>query len=61
MVVLFQTTAKKQIFLMTFFVSICTTIKNKNVLLPLLYKTNTRINYFRVTNKDILSLIKSLG
>ena len=27
---------------------------------PLLYKTNTRINSFRFTNKDILSIIKSL-
>ena len=25
-----------------------------------MYKTNTRINSFRVTNKDILSIIKSL-
>ena len=34
--------------------------KNNSVSPPLLYKTNTRINYFRVTNKDILSIIKSL-
>ena len=33
------------------------TYKNNNVLPSLLYKTNTRINSFRVTNKDILSLI----
>ena len=59
MVVLSQTTAKKQIFLITF-VSICTPIKNNSALPPLLYKTNTRINSFRVTNKDILSIIKSL-
>ena len=43
-----------------FFVSICTPIKNDSVLPPLLYKTNTRINSFRVPNKDILSIIKSL-
>ena len=35
-------------------------MKNNSVLSVLLYKTNTRINYFRVTNKDIPSLIKSL-
>ena len=35
-------------------------IKHNSVLPPLLYKTNTRINSFRVTNKDILSIIKSL-
>ena len=42
-----------------FFVSICTPIKNNSVLPPILYKTNTKINSFRVTNKDI-SIIKSL-
>ena len=42
------------------FVSTCTPIKN-NSLLPLaLYKTNTRISSFRVTNKGILSILKSL-
>ena len=35
----------------------CTPIKNNSVLPPLLYKTNTS---FRVANKDILSIIKSL-
>ena len=64
MVVLSQTTtAKKQIFLITYiyiYVSICTFIKNNSVLHPLSYKTNTRINYSLVTNKDILSIIKSL-
>ena len=59
-VVLSQTTAKKQIFLITFFVSLCTPMENSSVLYVLLYKTNTRINYFRVTNKDIPSMIKSL-
>ena len=42
------------------FVSICTLIENNSVLPPLLYKTNNRINSFRVTNKDIPSTIKSL-
>ena len=50
---------KKQIFFNNFFGSICTPIKNNRVLPPLLYKTNTRINSFCVTNKDILSIIKS--
>ena len=36
------------------------TYKKSSVLPPLLYKTNTRINSFRVTNKDMLSIIKSL-
>ena len=35
-------------------------MENNSVLYVLLYKTNTRINYFRVTNKDIPSMIKSL-
>ena len=60
MVVLSQATAKKANLFKNFFVSICTPIKNNSVLPPLLYKTNTRINSFRVTNKDILSIIKSL-
>ena len=51
---------KKANLFNNFFVSICTPIKSNSVLPPLLYKTNTRINYFRVTNKDILSIIKSL-
>ena len=37
------------------------TYKSNSVLPPLLYKTNTRINSFYVTNKDILSIIKSLS
>ena len=36
------------------------TYKKSSVLPPLLYKTSTRINSFRVTNKDMLSIIKSL-
>ena len=51
---------KKSNLFNNFFVSICTPIKNNSVLPPLLYKTNIRINSFRVTNKDILSIIKSL-
>ena len=51
---------KKAILFNNFFVSICTPIKNNSVSPPLLYKTNTRINSFHVTKKDILSIIKSL-
>ena len=51
---------KKANIFNNFFVSICTLIKNNSVLPPLLYKTNNRINSFCVTNKDILSIIKSL-
>ena len=43
-----------------FSVSICTPITNDSVLPPLIYKTNIRISSFRVTNKDMLSIIKSL-
>ena len=39
------------------FASICTPIKNGCVLPPLSFKTNTRISAFRVTNKDLLSII----
>ena len=51
---------KKANLFNNFFVSICTPIKNNSVLPPLLYKTNTGINSFCVTNKDILLIIKSL-
>ena len=51
---------KKANLFNNFFVSICTPINNNSVLTPLLYKTNTKINSFRATNKDILSIIKSL-
>ena len=50
---------KKANLFNNFFVSICTPTKN-SVLPPILYKTNTKKNYFCVTNKDILSIIKSL-
>ena len=36
-----------------FLASICTAIRNNSVLPPLLYKTNTRISFFCVSNKDI--------
>ena len=51
---------KKADLFNNFFVSICTLIKSNIVLPPLLYKTSTSINSFRVINKDILSIIKSL-
>ena len=60
MEVLLQTSAKKRIFLIIFFAFICPPIKNNIALPPLLYKTNTRINTFFLTNKDMLSIIKSL-
>ena len=65
MVVLFQTTAnsdycKKANLFNNSFVSTCTPIKNNSVLPLALYKTNTRISSFRVTNKGILSILKSL-
>ena len=44
-----------------FFASICTPIKNNSRLPPFIYKTNTRIHSFCVTNKDILSIINSLN
>ena len=44
-----------------FFASICTPIKNNSRLTPFIYKTNTRIHCFCVTNKDILSIINSLN
>ena len=43
-----------------YFASICTPIKNTSVLPPFSYKINTRINSFKVTESDILSIIKSL-
>ena len=50
-------------FLQTFsnyFASTCTPIKTTSVLPPFSYKINTGINYFKVTESDILSIIKSL-
>ena len=42
------------------FASICTPTENNRVLPPLIHDTNSKINSFRVSNKDILSIIKSL-
>ena len=50
--------AKGNIF-NTYFASICTPIKNASKLPPLSYKTNTRMDSFKVTESDILSIIKS--
>ena len=50
-------------FLQTFnnyFASTCTPIKTTSVQPPFSYKINTGINYFKVTESDILSIIKSL-
>ena len=44
-----------------FFASICTPIKNASTLPSFSYRTNTRIKSFNITEKDILSIIKSLG
>ena len=42
------------------FASICTPTTNNSVLPPLLYKTSSRISSFRVANKDILWITKSI-
>ena len=44
-----------------FFTFILTPIKNNSRLPPFIYKANTRIHCFCVTNKDILSMINSLN
>ena len=51
---------KKANLIYNFFASLCTPLKNKSVFSAHLDKTNTRISSFRVTNKNILSVIKSL-
>ena len=51
--------AKTNIF-NNYFASICTPIKNASVLPSYSYKTNTRMDSFKVTESDILSIIKSL-
>ena len=43
----------------SFFASICTPIKNTSTLPSFSYRTNTRIKSFNLTEKDILSIIKS--
>ena len=51
--------AKANIF-NNYFASICTPIKSASDQPLFLFKTNTRINSFNVTESDILSIIKSL-
>ena len=51
---------EKANLLNNFFDSIYTPIKNNSGLPPFIYKTNTSIHYFCVTNKNILSIINSL-
>ena len=44
-----------------FFATICTPIKTTvYLLLPILLMTNTRISYFPFSNRDIISVIKTL-
>ena len=43
-----------------FFASICTPINNGITMLPFTYKTNVRINSFRVNHNDISLTIKNL-
>ena len=43
-----------------FYASICTPIKNSSVLPPLRYRTNKKLTYFSVFEKDILLIIKAL-
>ena len=45
--------SKKANLFNVFLASICTAIRNNSVLPPLLYKTNTRIRFFRISNKDV--------
>ena len=60
MVNLFQIFVQKLIYLMIFFVSICTPINNGSSLHPFAYKTNAKITSFCVTQNDILLIIKTL-
>ena len=59
MVILFQIFVRKANIFNNYFASICTPIKNASVLLPFSYKTNSRMNSFKVTESDILSIIKT--
>ena len=43
-----------------FFASICTPIKNSSVLPPLTYRTNKNLNSLRISQQDILLIIKAL-
>ena len=45
---------------MIFFASICTPIKNSSVLPPLTYRTNKKLNSLRISEQDILLIIKAL-
>ena len=51
---------KKADLFNNFFASICTPIKNASSLPYFSYRTNSRINSFHATEKDILLIIKSL-
>ena len=50
---------RNQTFLITL-LHICTPIKNASTLSSFLYRTNTRVKSFKISGKDILSIIKSL-
>ena len=43
-----------------FFASICTPIKNSSVLPPLTYRTNKKLNSLRISEQDILLIIKAV-
>ena len=43
-----------------FFASICTPIKNSSVLPPLTYRTSKKLNSLRISEQDILLIIKAL-
>ena len=51
---------KKQIFLITFFVSKCTPAKNSSLLPLFSYRINARITSFDITDEDISLIIKNL-
>ena len=51
---------KKANFFNNFFASVCTPIKNVSTQPYFSYRTNSRINSFHTTEKDILLIIKSL-
>ena len=57
---LFQIVVQNKTFLINKNASICTSIKNTSVLPPFSCKTNTRMDSFKVTENDILLIIKSL-
>ena len=61
MVNLFQTFVFKLICLIIFYFNMCAPINNGSTMSPFAYKTNVRINSFRVNHKDISLIIKSLN